>query len=220
MKKNRYEDKDDYMIGYTEEGRCFYFDKEDYDLIKAYYWSIDEDGYVLNWVNRIWMHRLVMNCPPHLQVDHIHHNKVDNRKNELRICTNQQNSMNHNIARNNTHGATGVFYDKRRDKWYAGITINGKYIHLGTYINKEDAIFARREGEIKYYKEYAIQESKYNINDNNEQYKKYLSNQYMQSLLAKKIADLDNSNTVYSSDGICKEIKYYDKRIPYYLVEE
>ena len=67
-----------------------------------------------------------MNCPPLYKVDHINHNKYDNRKQELRICTNQQNCMNRKIQCNNTSGTPGVNYNKELKKWIARICYNKK----------------------------------------------------------------------------------------------
>jgi len=100
------------------------------------------------------MHRLVMNCPEDMDVDHIFHNTWDNRKEFLRIVTESQNQMNKTITINNTSGVPGVCMDK--NKWRARIRVNNKEIHLGYFINKEDAIKARKQGEEKYFGEYAF----------------------------------------------------------------
>ena len=51
----------------------------------------------------------------------------------------------------NTSGVTGVWYDKRRDRWTAEIMLRRKKIRLGRYKNKEDAIKARRVAEDEYF---------------------------------------------------------------------
>lgn len=94
-----------------------------------------------------------------IQVDHISHppkpnHKVDNRKVNLRLVTNQQNQMNNAIGKNNTSGKTGVSWDKARMKWEAYIWFDRQKIHLGRFANKEDAIIARKEAEKKYFGEY------------------------------------------------------------------
>ena len=55
------------------------------------------------------------------------------------------------LAINNTSGATGVVWNKRKKKWTARITIDRFQKHLGIFANKEDAIKSRREAEIKYF---------------------------------------------------------------------
>ena len=156
----------EYGIGYTKNGTIFLFDKEDYDKISQYMWTNDAvDGYIRTTFidengnkKNIRMHRLVMEVTdPKLFVDHIHHNRADNRKSELRIVSCQEN--NHNMAMNstNTSGRTGVYFDNYYGKWKAQIKVNGKPISLGLYSNKEEAIKAREEAEKRYFGEYRYQ---------------------------------------------------------------
>ena len=53
--------------------------------------------------------------------------------------------------KNNTSGVTGISKNKRKNKWEAYISIRGKFIHLGLYANKLEAINARKEAELKYH---------------------------------------------------------------------
>jgi hypothetical protein len=161
-KYNQYDLTGEYGIGYTSKGEEFYFDLEDYDKIKNYCWYIDKDGYVINKSNNTatLMHRLVMNVKENLRVDHIYHNKNDNRKQFLRICTPSQNSMNADKPKNNTSGFRGVTWDKRTSKWIAIISMGRKNIYLGSFINFYDAVKAREEGEKLYFGEFAFKNNK------------------------------------------------------------
>jgi hypothetical protein len=76
-------------------------------------------------------------------VDHIDNNKHNNNLINLRFATSQQNNQNRSINNNNTSGTKGVGWNKKSMKWTARIKINGKSIHLGSFINKEDAINIR-----------------------------------------------------------------------------
>lgn len=58
------------------------------------------------------MHRPVMNARDHEQVDHINHDGLDNRKENLRIVTNSQNGMNRRLTSANTSGYKGVSFDR------------------------------------------------------------------------------------------------------------
>ena len=166
MKKyNTYDLSGEYGIGYTSKGEEFYFDLEDYDKIKDYCWNKHKEyittrnvsGYIL-------FHRLVMGISDeNIAVDHINHNKSDNRKNNLRFVTDSQNSMNRCISSHNTSGITGV--NKCNGKWTARIGVNTKRIFLGNYDNFFEAVKARKEAEEKYYKEYSYDNS---INQHNE----------------------------------------------------
>lgn len=103
-------------------------DPEDWDNLKECYW-IERNGYANSIKNcqRIIFHRIVMKVDnPKVQVDHINGNRSDNRKCNLRICSNQENSFNKYKNSNNTSGYKGVYYDKERNKWRVSIQYNGK----------------------------------------------------------------------------------------------
>ena len=88
-------------------------------------------------------------------VDHIDGDKINNKINNLRLATKSQNNMNRSIlGSNNNSGYTGVGWNKKDKKWSARITIDGVRKFLGYFINIEDAIKARKEGEIKYFGEF------------------------------------------------------------------
>lgn len=119
------------------------------------YWHIIPNGYVQSgaYESKIRQHRFIMNCPSNKEVDHINGKKNDNRKKNLRICTRQENKRNVGLRANNTSGETGVYKDKARDKWFATIKLE-KSINLGRFDTFEEAVKARKEAEIKYFREY------------------------------------------------------------------
>lgn len=176
-KYNEYDLSGECGIGYTFDGHKFLFDKEDYDLIKEYCWW-NKDEYISSKKDKraIVMHRLVMGLyekgDKKIQVDHINRNPSDNRKNNLRLVTNQENSFNHGLCSNNTSGITGVYWSKGSKKWAAQIVYNGKVISLGTYENKQDAIIARKKAEEKYFGNYKLENIVLNhiLNDNGKVY--------------------------------------------------
>lgn len=158
---NRYDLSGEYGIGYTNKGEEFYFDLEDYEKIKDICWSINKDGYVIgsdknNKTANARMHRIVMDVSdPKIYIDHINgKNKHDNRKQNLRIVTPQQNNFNRIKQINNTSGTTGVSWSSSNSKWRAYIKIDRKNINLGYYIDINEAIEARKKAEIKYFGEY------------------------------------------------------------------
>ena len=164
-KVNEYDLSNDYGIGYTLKGEPFYFDKEDYELIKDYCWYINDSGYLLSRTpidgKKFRMHRLIMGCldDKNIVVDHINHDKSDNRKSNLRLVTTQQNTMNHGVSTKNTSGFTGVSFDKDKMKWVASITVNYKNIFLGYFSNIEDAKRARQRAENKYFGDFSYKNS-------------------------------------------------------------
>ena len=107
------------------------------------------------------MHRIVMNIldSPKILVDHIYHNRNDNRKSQLRLVNNQQNQYNAVVAKDNTSGHKGVYWHKKHNKWEALISYNNKQIYLGLYDDIKDAIRVRQQAEIKYFGEYRYKEN-------------------------------------------------------------
>ena len=128
-------------------------DLECIDIVKDYNWCINNYGYILNKQVGL-LHRFIMSCPDDMVVDHINHVKLDNRRENLRICTQQQNMMNSSVQSNNVSGIPGVHWYKNRNKWIAYITINGKRKNLGYFNTLEEAAEARRQAEIEYFGEY------------------------------------------------------------------
>lgn len=169
-KYNTYNLSGKYGIGYTFKNEEFLFDLEDYDKIKDYCWSKNKKGYIISTDRKtrktVLFHRIVTDCPDGFIPDHIHGKltRHDNRKSNLRIVTSQENGMNAALAKNNTSGVTGVVWHKRDNVWQARIKINYKYIHLGYFVNFEDAVRARKEAEEKYFGKYSYDNSQsYNI---------------------------------------------------------
>lgn len=158
-KYNTYDLSGEYGIGYTLKKEKFYFDLEDYDKIKDYCWYIRKDGYIatMNQSTSLLFHRVILSDS--IQVDHINHNKFDNRKNNLRKCNNSKNQMNKGISKNNTSGVTGVCWNKQKNKWRARINVNKKDINLGFFDNFDDAVAARKQAEINYFGEYSYDNS-------------------------------------------------------------
>ena len=85
------------------------------------------------------------------QIDHINRIRTDNRISNLREVSHKQNGQNRSKPSNNTSGYTGVRWYKRISKWVAQIRHNYKHIYLGCYNTIEEAIAARKAGELKYW---------------------------------------------------------------------
>jgi len=156
---NTYDLSGEYGMGYTQNGEPFYFDLEDYNLIKDYIWSSSNEYIITSVENTsIRMHRLILNIlDDDILIDHKNHCKNDNRKENLRTCTDNQNQMNRRISKNNTSGVKGVGWHKLTESWRAYIYINTKYIELGHFDNFNDAVEVRKQAEIEYHKEFLYQ---------------------------------------------------------------
>ena len=169
-KYNTYDLSGEYGIGYTAKGEEFYFDLEDYELIKDYSWCVGAYGYIVakrtdDSDKNISMHRIVMGLADVsykiVEVDHIHGKKTrnDNRKSNLRIATNSQNQMNKGLKSNNTSGVTGVGWNKRIGKWQARISKDNNEIHLGYFDIFEDAVEIRKKAEEELFGDWAYDKS-------------------------------------------------------------
>ena len=162
-KYNTYDLSGEYGIGWTSNTEEeFYFDLEDYDEIKNYCWSCHRDYVRCNY-EKIYLHRLVMNLVnKNTEIDHINHNPMDNRKENLRKCSGSENCRNRMKATNNTSGVKGVSWHKVTNKWMAYIGVSHKLIYLGLFTNIEDAVKVRLEAEEKYHKDFAFNEARIN----------------------------------------------------------
>jgi hypothetical protein len=134
----------------------------DYDRVMAHKWrkiSSEKGNYGPRFVystprperKNIYLHRFITNCPPDLCVDHINGNTLDNRQENLRVCTITQNSKNQRKKKNNTSGYKGVVWDRKKAKWLSNITVNYKYIFLGYYDTPEKAYEAYVTASKKYH---------------------------------------------------------------------
>lgn len=144
-------------IGYTTKGEEFYFDLEDYDLIKGYCWYIN-DGYVCTKINKkkVKFHEVLF--PDAKEVDHKNHKINDNRKANLRSVTHAINMMNKKEYINNTSGVTGVSWHKSKNKWTANITVN-KQRYQKSFDNFDEAVAQRKIWEDVYFGEYSYDNS-------------------------------------------------------------
>ena len=166
----------EYGIGYCKNGYEFYFDKNDYELIKDYNWGKSGGGYITTRdgesLKTILMHSLILNfiSSKEKMIDHKNRKRNDNRRENLRIVTNTQNIMNMSTYQKtlDKSGVKGVTFDKTKNKWQATIRLNRKLIKLGHFEKHdlESAIVCRLMAEKEYFGEYSAQQhlfEKYNI---------------------------------------------------------
>lgn len=118
----------------------------------------DKDLAELNWAficgyagrgqngkSRMMLHRVIIErlnpdgIFENQQVDHINRNKLDNRRENLRIATHSQNHANTGIRKDNSSGYKGVHWNKQSQKWVAQIKINKKTKRIGAYDTPEEA---------------------------------------------------------------------------------
>ena len=91
----------------------------------------------------ILMHRYIVEAPLGSVVDHINNNKLDNRRENLRIVNHHINSRNRSKRKDNKTGYIGIFWSSRRQKYVAGITNNYRFKCLGYFNDIQSAVEAR-----------------------------------------------------------------------------
>lgn len=125
-------------------------DKEKFDLVSQFKWHARKDRHIFyastNTKNcngtRLYlsMHRLIMQPPNDLQIDHINGDGLDNRLENLRIVYKAQNLFNQRKrAKNTSSQYKGVYLHKKKQKWQAQIQHNKKVIYLGYFHKEKDA---------------------------------------------------------------------------------
>ena len=109
---------------------------KDFERISKFKWH--STGKAIKNSYNVCLSKMVKNIPQKDKriIDHINNNIFDNRKQNLRIVTDQQNHWNRKINKNSTSGFKGVSWEKRYKKWHAYIRKNGKRYNLGRFENK------------------------------------------------------------------------------------
>lgn len=111
------------------------------------------------WCETILMHRFIKGLKKgdHQQIDHINQKTLDNRSDNLRVCTYSQNNMNRKSPGNSHSKYRGIRF--AHGKWYARIKYKGKEKHLGCFEKEEDAANAYLKAANDAFGEYAYHNS-------------------------------------------------------------
>lgn len=151
------------------QGRIAIVDDDDFEKIKHLTWSSRKSGdkYYAAHQKYLYrengkqiskctlMHRLILNAPTGVQVDHINGDALDNRKENLRLCTPSQNQHNRKAQVNNKSGFKGVCKPSGRNRYRATIYLHNKPIRLGCFDCPIKAARAYNAAAIKYHGEFA-----------------------------------------------------------------
>lgn len=112
--------------------------------------------YLQVWVGggRFYAHRIIWSMvngmiDEGMEVDHIDGDGINNRIDNLRLVKSCENRLNQPIPSSNTSGSIGVYWHKKRMKWYSSIKVNGKSKHLGYFSTFSEALNCRKNAEKK-----------------------------------------------------------------------
>lgn len=121
------------------KGQVARVDDADFEAVSALRWYVAKNGYAANDSRpRKTMHRMVMGFPDG-SVDHINGDRLDNRRANLRVCTQSGNTANSKLSRANTSGYKGVSWDKKAGKWTVTTTKDYRHVFGGYFDSKEEA---------------------------------------------------------------------------------
>jgi len=141
-------------------------DDEDFELLNEERWQLQPNGAVARCVsfNRncrrtIYLHRVIMDAPDSVCIDHANHDKLDNRKSNLRIASKSQNGQNQ-LKQTQTRSSKfkGVYHprDCRRRPWRAYITVSGRMKFIGSFRTEIEAAKSYNRAARKHFGEFAL----------------------------------------------------------------
>jgi hypothetical protein len=123
------------------------------DYVADNKWTLNKMGYVIMSSGTTLLHQAVYVAPKGYVIDHINHDKLDNRRENLRLCTRKENVRNQLAHKDNTSGYKGV---TRSGKYYkAAIGVDGSVIYLGSFGSRHDAARAYNEAATEHFGEFA-----------------------------------------------------------------
>jgi len=158
--------KDHWKVIKLTQNKWVMVDAEDYDELSKYKWALIRGTTGVMYAQRHpWdkktkkqnierMHRTIMKAKKGQEIDHVNGNGLDNRKSNLRFCTQSQNCSNSG-SRGGTSRFKGVSFNKRDKNWKAYIMANSKNKNLGYFKLEEDAARAYDEAAKKHHGEFA-----------------------------------------------------------------
>ena len=142
------------------QGKVTIVDDDMFEYLNQWKWHLSRFGYAVRKPKeQIYMHRFIMKPDKGFFTDHINGDKLDNRKDNLRICTTSENMMNRGKQSNNTSGYKGVFWSIPAKRWRAQIVVMRKAIHLGLFDTPEEAYKEYKKAEKKLFGEFVHKEA-------------------------------------------------------------
>jgi len=148
------------------QGKVTLVDDKDYDRVQKFKWQALETSpglwYAVHGFGRssLFLHRYLLKATPNQECDHVNGNGLDNRCDNLRLCSKSQNIANSRKTRSYGGHPTsseykGVNWHKARRKWIAYITVQYRRKHLGYFTTEVEAALAYDAAARQYFGEYA-----------------------------------------------------------------
>ena len=133
-------------------------DDEDYERVNRYKWHYSKRGYAIGYVRgkHVKMHRFILRLRSKKLVDHINHNKVDNRRKNIRVCTTRDNLRNAKPYGNKEYKGTHKYMIKNGYKYRSYIYVDYKQIGLGVYDTEEEAAKAYNKAAARLFGNFAL----------------------------------------------------------------
>lgn len=165
------------MIIQLNKNEYTIIDDEDWEKVKNYAWFADENKWTIYAKAHIktndgkntscYMHRIILGLDPDMLCDHINHNGLDNRRQNLRIATGSQNNANQRLQTkkiNQTSKFKGVSWHHPKNnkvgKWHAYIKKDGKRKYLGLFIDEQNAAEAYDSAALEIFGDFAMTNKK------------------------------------------------------------
>jgi len=138
----------------------YFIDDDDFEKISKYNWCLSYDKkldgfYVRSTCKNIKIHRLITDCPSDKVVDHINHNTLDNRKENLRICTRSENLRNCKKYKNGYVSKYKGLNLLPSGNFQVRIQYNKKPLWLGTYKTEKEAAEIYNKKALELFGEFA-----------------------------------------------------------------
>lgn len=146
---NRYEEREEYFVLFLtdvqgKEVAETWVSKEDFESVRYTRWYLDVKGYVRRGNPKVQIHRQILAPPTGMHIDHVNRNKLDNRRENLRVVTGAENAQNVTTR----EGMRGVEERTGRDgrkRWVARCKVGSTRYYAGTFYTQEEAAEAAKE---------------------------------------------------------------------------
>ena len=151
IKFSTIENKDVALISSSNTDDVIVVDKDKWDKLKQYTWHVNAQGYAATNINgkiKLMHHLIIPNVPNGYERDHINRNRLDNRMDNLRVVTKQENLKNRRFNKHTPYECGNICWYEPSKEWLVYAKENNKIINIGLFKNKDDAIAVKQQIDI------------------------------------------------------------------------